>query len=751
MAEYLVQDTTMTGIADAIRSKTGTTATIKGSDMATKINSITTLSGGSADATAAAGDILSGKTAYVKGSKVTGTIATKTSSNLSASGATVTVPAGYYASQATKSVSTVTRANTTISATANDTNDTLTVTGANNQGTGYVTGANKTASDTITLTQNTPTINTSTGVVTASASMADSVSSKSVSQSKTLTLSTQAAKTVTPSTSAQTAVAAGKYTTGAVTVAAIPSTYVKPSATKAATTWTPTTSNQTIAAGTYCSGAQTIKGDANLKAANIKSGVSIFGVAGSLQEGIDIKGVIKSYKIQAGNTISAGDFVQFIEGGRYTSNLASTNPSYISAVKLDDTHALVSYIPPSSTSGTVKNTHVWSAIATIDGSTSTVTLSTATKVLESNGTSNSYRFAYLTTAALSSSSVIVVARNAQSDQLFATVVSVNISTSTITAGTRVTNTTMKTYNGAIGIMPISSTKVVCVTNEVESEEADDEGYGGWSTPTLRACVITVSGTTVSFSSATDLTSLIVYKTDEFDSRVGAYCICLNYIDSSKVLLTWGENDFSTYKECIYSVVLSVSGSTITAGTRVSVASYNCAEYMDRCTFTTVSISSTKVVVLYENAYRYLTISGTAISLGTARTISFCSNKFYGISASLVDTSKVYASVISYTGTGTWSHQLCKCTVSGDYLTLSESVKLREANSDTIAYRDIVFNTTSPVFLGSWFLIVCNTNSQNITSILDVAIPTVSKYVSTISGIAKTGGSGGSTIDIYVPN
>lgn len=51
---------------------------------------------------------------------------------------------------------------------------------------------------------------------------------------------------------------------------------------KAAATYTPTTSDQTIAADQYLSGAQTVKGDANLVAANIKSGISIFGVNGSL-------------------------------------------------------------------------------------------------------------------------------------------------------------------------------------------------------------------------------------------------------------------------------------------------------------------------------------------------------------------------------------------------------------------------------------------------------------------------------------
>lgn len=174
----------------------------------------------------------------------------KTSNDLSASGATVTVPAGYYTSHVSKSVATVTRSDTTISVSADDTNDKLTITASNNQGTGYVTGANKTATTTITLTasgssvtasdgtnkvsksvatatQATPSISiNSSGLITASATQtAGYVAAGTKSGTKQLT--TQAAKTITPSSSIQTAVNSGVYTTGVIKVAAIPSSYTQ--------------------------------------------------------------------------------------------------------------------------------------------------------------------------------------------------------------------------------------------------------------------------------------------------------------------------------------------------------------------------------------------------------------------------------------------------------------------------------------------------------------------------------------------
>ena len=185
------------------------------------------------DATATAGDILSGKTAYVAAGKVTGTIASKSSSNLTASGATVTVPAGYYPSQASKSVATATQATPSITVSSAGL-----ITAKSTQSAGYVSSGTKSA---------------------------------------TKQLTTQGAQTITPGTS-----------------------------------------NKTIASGRYLTGTQTIKGDANLVAANIKKGVSIFGVAGS-NEGEDIVQKVMNEGTKANGaedritiSVSPGTIVHFV-------------------------------------------------------------------------------------------------------------------------------------------------------------------------------------------------------------------------------------------------------------------------------------------------------------------------------------------------------------------------------------------------------------------------------------------------------
>ena len=95
--------------------------------------------------------------------------------------------------------------------------------------------------------------------------------------------------TVTQATPSISVSTAGKITASSTQSAGYVSAGTKSStkqlATQVAQTITPGTSDKTIASGRYLTGTQTIKGDANLIAENIKSGVSIFGVAGTYDGG----------------------------------------------------------------------------------------------------------------------------------------------------------------------------------------------------------------------------------------------------------------------------------------------------------------------------------------------------------------------------------------------------------------------------------------------------------------------------------
>lgn len=131
-------------------------------------------------------------------------IARKSSTDLTASGATVTVPAGLYAEAASKSVASGSAATPATTITANPS---ISVSAS-----GLIT-ATASASQNIT-----PSV--SAGYVSSG-----TAGTISVSGSNTQQLSTQAATTITPTNSSQTAVSAGKYTTGDITVAAIPAAY----------------------------------------------------------------------------------------------------------------------------------------------------------------------------------------------------------------------------------------------------------------------------------------------------------------------------------------------------------------------------------------------------------------------------------------------------------------------------------------------------------------------------------------------
>lgn len=87
---------------------------------------------------------------------------------------------------------------------------------------------------------------------------------------------------------------------------------------KEAETFTPSTVDQVISSGIYLSGDQTIKGDINLISGNIKKGITIFNVEGSLEEG----GIDTSDATATANDIIK-DKTAYVNGEKLTGTIES--------------------------------------------------------------------------------------------------------------------------------------------------------------------------------------------------------------------------------------------------------------------------------------------------------------------------------------------------------------------------------------------------------------------------------------------
>lgn len=245
--------------------------------------------------------------------------------DLSANGATITVPAGYYSTQASKSVSS-----------------------------GSATGPSSLTASSATVTTGTNTITlTKTGVTTTPTVSAGYVSSAT---SSTATVALTASVT-----------------------------------TKGATTYTPGTTDQTISSGTYLTGTQTISGDSDLVAGNIKNGVTIFGVEGTYTGAgstIDSLSVTPSESEQTFNSSSVDGYKPVVVGAissTYVGSGIDRNDSTDLSVSGATVTAPAGYYASSAsasvTSGSATNSGTASASsATITTGTNTITLSKAVSI-----------------------------------------------------------------------------------------------------------------------------------------------------------------------------------------------------------------------------------------------------------------------------------------------------------------------------------------------------------------------------------
>ena len=233
--------------------------------------------------------MLSGTTALKNdGTDITGTIASKTSSDMTVNGATVTAPAGYYANNASKTVAsgstgtpTATKGTVTnhsVSVTPSVTNTTGYITGGTKTGTAVTVSASELVSGTKTISAsgttdvtNYESVSVPSGSAKTPATTITANPTVSVNSSGLITATVSKTQSVTPT------VSAGYVSSGTAGTITVSGSGTSQLTTQAAQTIHPSTTDQTIASGKYMTGAQTIKAvtTTNLTAANIVSGVTV--------------------------------------------------------------------------------------------------------------------------------------------------------------------------------------------------------------------------------------------------------------------------------------------------------------------------------------------------------------------------------------------------------------------------------------------------------------------------------------------
>ena len=258
----------------------------------------------------------------------------RTSSDLTASGATVTAPAGYYASSASKAVASGTAGTPTASKGAVN-NHAIAVTPSVTNTAGYISGGTKTgtavsvsASELVSGTYsvtgsgtkdvtNYASISVPSGSASTPATTITANPTISVSSTGLITASVSGSQSVTPS------VSAGYVSSGTAGTVSVSGSNTSQLTTQAAQTITPTTTDQTIASGKYLTGTQTIKGDANLVAANIADGVTIFGVTGTHQGG---GGVVTIRASISKSVLNSGANFMYVDDNGTFQNFALNQP-----------------------------------------------------------------------------------------------------------------------------------------------------------------------------------------------------------------------------------------------------------------------------------------------------------------------------------------------------------------------------------------------------------------------------------------
>lgn len=246
--------------------------------------------------------------------------------------------------------------------------------------------------------------------------------------------------------------------------------------------------------------------------------------AGGESSGLDINGVIREYQVNAGASVSTGDFVEFVN--KFSANeFSSATVSFMSASKLDNNRVFITY----------KEGSVGKALVlTIEGTK--VSVGTSMTVISSS------QFVEICSTTLSSNTAII-AYGMDSNARYGAVVPVVIDGSTITLGTvHKYYTSRNAYGFAMAGLSDNRAVLVCVNGDA-------------SVPKRMAYLFDTDGYTATTLSSVQLAS--------GSNSMGSY-YSMEVLSESKVFVSYTSGQTYWYR------VLTIDGTSISTSSNISL-------------------------------------------------------------------------------------------------------------------------------------------------------------------------------------
>ena len=463
------------------------------------------------------------------------------------------------------------------------------------------------------------------------------------------------------------------------------------------------------------------------------------------QSGVDINGLIQDYYVYTGTSISAGDFVEFVNGvsgmgtapsAEYgiTSGLDNMYDNYqsIKAVLLTSTTVFVTY--------NGYDNHLYGVVLTVNDGV--ITVGTHTRIEDST-----YSYDFVSVAKLSSTKLFVTFQTAVYGGF--TAVICTISGTTISVGTT------KQINQAKGryasTAVLSSTKVFVVYSSGSSSGSSSQPPYG--------VVCTISGTTITAGTATSLVSQSASYLDAHG------------INSTTALVV---HQYSTYY--IMGYTCSVSGTTITTNSSTRLSTGTSSATLAGLSKSTLIDSSTIFLTFgYQSDYcaygTIFTLNGTSVKKGTETLIS--SNKYssYSFGHVLSGSRIVVFHNVGSTEDKDYHLYAVVCSYSGTTITPGTDVLLdNRVSSGTKVAGCLMNSSTNNMCVvhghgtdGKYYLVSQVFRLDTTNNIVTNELPALlyetqvrKATTSDIYGVAKTAGTGGTssghkdTISVYRP-